>query len=356
MAFQTRVQHPSQETAEWPPRDALHYRVEFPLQASHYPSGFPLELSTNSADVISAAEESWGPFPHLHSAEPIHIRIGVSHDGPDELPPPPRFRAQRNLITIVGDAQNFAVCDVLNGFAFSWITPVTAANPEFFRYHFLDVMAGLLLTPIHFAILHAACVSLEGHGVLLCGHSGAGKSTLSFACTKRGWTFISDDAAYALRRDPGRVVIGNPLSLRLRENSGEFFPELRERSVILRQNGEMGFEISTSSLPGFATGFQCQIDHMVFLDRHPTGPAQLRTISKGEAFRRLDDVLDYTLACKYPTESVNARSERVLLDEKAREEQRASVRKLLVGGVHEMRYSNLDSAIECLEFMVRNLS
>jgi hypothetical protein len=349
---QTLHQITSKKAFEWP-RDPLQYRAEFPLHATYYALGFPLEISTNSVEVIAAAEESWGAFPKLYSNESVHLRIGVAQNGQDELPRAPILRAQRNMITIISDAENFAVCDVTGGFAFSWITPGMIADRAFFRYHFLDLMTGLLLTPKHFAIIHAACVALDGRGVLLCGHSGAGKSTLAFACGEQGWTFISDDAAYAPRKNPSRTVLGNPLYLRLREDAPDIFGQLRGRPVVRRQNGEQGFEILTDSLPGFATAFQCEIHHIVFLNRGDFERAELSPFSRDEARRQLNDVLEYTLACKLPGEKAGGQSETMLIDREAREEQKMAVSKVLAGGVYELRYSNPRSAIDCLESLVR---
>jgi hypothetical protein len=344
------------KTKIWP-RDSLKYFVEFPIHRTYHPFGLPVEVSTNSMEVIAAAEQSWEPFPKLpYPAEKVHLRIGVAENGRKELPPAPSFRAQRHLITVISDSENFVVCDVKEGFAFCWVTPATAADSAFFRYNFLEVMPGLLHTTFHFAPLHAACVAFEDHGVLLCGDSGAGKSTLSYACAQRGWTFISDDGCNALRKNPGRVVIGNPLCIRLREDAPNLFPQLREHSIVLRQNGEFGFEIPTNTLPEFSTAFQCDVEDIVFLNRHTAGNTQISMLPKEEAQRRFEDVLEYTFASMPSGGGADNRAEMFLANPEAREEQKASIRALLTARVHELRYASLDSAIDCLEALVRSRS
>ena len=347
---QTAIQTPWEETRQWP-RDPLRYYVEFPLRADYFPLGLPLELSTNSPEALAAARLSWASFPCMLSGEKLHLRIGISESGPQELPPPPAIRGQRGLISIVSDAQNFAICDATSGFGFGWFTPATVTDSAFFRYHFLDLMAGIMLSPMHFGIVHSGCVARDGRGILLCGPSGAGKSTLSFACARRGWTLVSDDAVHVPRNHAGRMVIGNPLHLRLRPDAPALFPQLQNLPVVLRQNGEFGFEILTETLPGIATAFQCNIAHIVFLRRSATGPAALFDCPKSEARRRLEKVLEYTFACK--PSLLGNRTEMFLSNPQAREEQKEAIAQLLTADTHELSYSTLDPAIECLESLVR---
>lgn len=350
---QPALQSAKEETGLWE-RDPLYYFVDFPFRGDLYPLGLPVEISTNSMGVIAAAQESWGPFPQLLSAKKVHVRVGVAASGPQELPKPPILRAQRGLITILSDAENFGVCDVLAGFAYGWVTPATASDSSFFRYHFLELMTGLLLAPVHFAIIHAACVALDGHGVLLCGHSEAGKSTLSFACAQRGWTFVSDDASHVPLRNSGRMIIGSPLYLRLREDAPALFPQLRDRSLILRQNGEFGFEIPTSTLAGIRTAFTSKVDHVVFLNRNAAAPTKLSVFPKAEARRRLEEVLKYTFACKPNPGIAGNQAEEALYNPEVLQEQKASIGEILGAEVHELSYSSLHPAIDCLESLVRN--
>src|SRR5215470_7234632 len=334
------------ETRTWP-RDPLLYHLDFSFRTTFSPLGFPMHISSNSPTVVTAAQQTWGAFPALFSAEPIHLQVGVSETN-SELPKPPVLRAHRGIVTVISDALNFAVCDVTGGFSFGWFTPAVVSNADYFRYHFLELMAGLLLAPVHFAIVHAACVRYRGSGFLLCGHSGAGKSTLAYACSQRGWTFISDDAGYVPLRSPSRAVVGNPLFLRLRENSADLFPQLQDRPVILRQNGEFGFELATDTLPGLTRAFQADIEHIVFLDRRPTGPARLLPYSREDARLRFENVLDYTLACRAPNPAGTS-TEGALASREVRQRQKAAVRELLSATVHELTYSALDQAIDCLE-------
>jgi hypothetical protein len=337
---------------DWPP-DPLRYFDEFPLRENYFPCGVPMEISTNSQAVIEAARQSWGAFPKILDIDPIHVRIGVSESKRTNLPPAPAILGQRGLISIIGDAENFGTCDVAAGFSFGWMTPATVADQGFFRYHFLDLMAGLLFTPPNFGVVHSACISKNGRGVLLCGHSRAGKSTLSFASAQRGWTFTTDDAVYTIRKNAERRVIGNPLLVRLRADAPSLFSQLENRAVILRQNGEFGFEIPTVDLPEIKTAFTCEIEHVVFLNRSRDGAAaKISPFPKDYARKWMHDVLDITYSCM--DNPAGNRMEMFLADPEARAEQKASIEALLSGGIYELSYSDLDPAIDCLESIVRD--
>lgn len=43
-------------------------------------------------------------------------------------------------------------------------------------------------------VIHASCVEVEGHGVLICGESGSGKTSLLVELVTRGAKFVADDA------------------------------------------------------------------------------------------------------------------------------------------------------------------
>jgi hypothetical protein len=74
--------------------------------------------------------------------------------------------------------------------------------------------------------LHAACVSLNGRGVLVPGASGSGKSTLSVTLVRAGFDFLSDDTVFLASSDEGVWVWGFPDEIDVMENTVAMIPEL----------------------------------------------------------------------------------------------------------------------------------
>jgi hypothetical protein len=312
--------------------DPLLFDFELPLRTTFYPVGFPVDIITNSPLVLEAAQESWGLFQKSSSEPPVQIRLGVLPSSQKECPPPPTCRGRRNLITQIVDVQNFMISDTRAGFAFGWVTEAAAQNRGYLRYHFLEGTAWLLLQALYLTPIHAACVELDGHGVLLCGDSGAGKSSLSYACARDGWKFLSDDSSCLVRKKPGRIVVGNPYQIRFRESAVELFPELIDRKAILRPSGEMAIELPTTTRY-ITTLDRCSVDFIVFLNRKDSLPNGIVPFSRERALSWLEQVVCYG-------------------EEHVRQSQRLTLQKLLGAEIVEMRYKKLDSATRLLEELV----
>ncbi len=311
--------------------DPLLSEFELSRQATHYPLGFPLELQTNSEDVIQAAAQSWQLFASEFDGNPVRISLGVC-GSESLLPPPPVFRGRGHLMSIISDAENFVICDFRRGFAFGWVTPQVAANHGFFRHHFLEAAGLSILDQLHLAPVHAALVARNGRGVLLCGESFAGKSTLAYACARAGWTYVTDDGTSLVRNRPDCYGIGNPHVIHFREDARRQFPELAGQLVTTRSNGKIGIEIFTRELP-ITVAAGCTIDQIVLLNRHEPGDALLKRYPKSEFLAWCE-----RCAC-YGEEHVRAA-------------QRRCYQRLAGAGTWELRYQDLDSAVLCLETLV----
>jgi HPr Serine kinase C-terminal domain len=316
--------------------DPLLSDFELPLHERFLFLGFPIEITTNSAEVLAGAEESWGMFRSAYSEPPLQIRIGVLPGAAKECPPPPSCRGQRNLITQVADSRNYMALDTRQGFAFGWLTEAAVQNRAYLRYHFLEGTAWILLESLYLTSIHGACVELDGHGVLLCGDSGAGKSSLAYACARNGWSFLSDDSTCLVRNRVGRIVTGNAYQMRFRESAVDLFPELIEERVTPRETGELAIELATAANKQIAITSECFVDYIVFLNRFDPSPDGLFCFSREKALEWFEQVVCYG-------------------EKHIRETHYATLRNLLGAELFEMRYKRLDSALHLLEMLVRKV-
>ncbi len=264
--------------------DPLLYMTPLPFEARYYPYGFPVDLASNMREVLDAAQASWGPYAARFDKPPIRMHVLVTEGGAG-LPPDPILRGQRNMLIWICDRENFAFCDYLQRFGYSSVTRATLADQVFFRWHFLDAVVSTLLELNYFTSLHAACIALDGAGLLLYGDSGVGKSTLSYACARRGWTYISDDASSVLW-DGGRSVIGEPHHFRFRADAPDLFPELRDLTVGRQLDRKPTIEVHTANLP-IRTAPECRVERVVFLDRRAGLAVSVRTVGPEEARERI---------------------------------------------------------------------
>jgi hypothetical protein len=313
--------------------DPLLSNVGLPLRALFHPLGFPLEIVTNSQAVLAAARESWSHFQKRFFVPALELHIGVLQGDTTDCPPAPICRTQGDLLSMIADTQNFAVCDLANGFAFGWVTQAAATRTSYLRYHFLEAIALSLLGTLHATPIHAACVEFCGSGLLLCGDSGAGKSSLAFACARAGWTYASDDASYLVHNSLNRVV-GNWRQIRFRPSAAELFPELKGRNLTPRAQGKPSIEVSIQSLVrDVETASNVQVDYIVFLDRHPSHVPDLVAIPQ-EVARK---------AIEHPMAKMG----------RNRSARTASIDRLLEAGTYQLRYRELDWAVERLEALAR---
>lgn len=312
--------------------DPVLSAFELPLRARLYPFGYPLDIATNSPDVIQAAGEGWGRFTQKFDDVPARLHLGVAPGLNTEFPPPSVFRSREHLMFLAADSENFMVCDFNQNFAFGWVNELVAADHGFLRYRFLTAAGLTLLEQRAFASLHCGLVVRNGQGVAFLGDSFAGKSTLAYACARAGWAFVSDDGVFLVRDRADRYAVGDPYSIRLREDARKLFPELGEQVPITRPNGKLGIEIFTSNLPiEIASG--CTIEHIVFLNRNASAPALIRRYFK-------DDALSWCERCAtFGTRHV-------------REAQVKCYQRLLRADIWELTYSDLHDAIARLERLV----
>jgi hypothetical protein len=225
--------------------------------ARFHPLGYPVEIASGADAVLAAAEELWASWPPLFDAPPVTIDVDVHHGA--SPCGRPCFSAPAGLLRFCSDERNFAEFNPARRHGLVSIAG-RALDSRLFRREYLEALALTALDSVFFTPLHAACVSREGAGTLLCGDSGAGKSSLAYACTRRGWTLVSDDSVH-LAPGPNRTGVGGSNIIRLREPGAG-------------PTADQSIEIDVAA-QGFSTARSTSVSRCVFLRRRP-GPAAWR--------------------------------------------------------------------------------
>ena len=318
------------------PLDLSRHEMEVPeltLRTMFYPSGFPTEVRTNSAEILSHFDDLWGRFEGKFSTETIRVNMHLVESDSTECPPAPVFRTMEHTMVYVADADNYGVLQFGRNESQSVVSSAALRHKLYLRTHFLGVTAWAHIRMRYMTPVHAGCVALDGHGVLLCGDSGAGKSTLSYACARAGWTYITDDGSYLLNHGTGRTVLGGCHKVRFRPSAAALFPEIDGMEVAPHMVGKPSIEMPTASMPDLICAPSAEAKFVVFLNRRTAGPPEL------VPYRR--DVARYFMwqGLHASTDSFAA--------------QYQVVERLLTLPILELRYTDLDWAVERLQRLVR---
>ena len=305
--------------------DPLSFGVPLPLKARYYPMGVPVEIVTNSSEVLAVTDRMWAQYPPVEHGGLVTFRVAVANRNAAVPPQPVAPLGQGHLTTIIQGPDNFAVCDLSTSYGFAWLTQDVAANASYLRYYFLEPAVYLMVNAGFLAPVHGSCVAIGGKAALLCGDSGAGKTSIAYSCAKRGWTYLADDATHLVRGRTVPTVAGRPFSIRFRETSRQLFPELGVHVPERRPNGKLDIEVDTAEL-GLSVALESPLACFVFLDRQPAeSSVRIRPVAADDAFQYLSTPFCYG-------------------DEKTRSEQADTLRTFLKLPVVRLTYSNLDSA------------
>jgi hypothetical protein len=227
----------------------LDQRAYFPLL------GLPLEVRSNSAAVIAAAERSFGQWRDLQPeliepSEPLIVNIVVhsveSHASPATLRAPFVQRVHGESF-LAANGENLLTAQMDRGLALGFVTPQLVADDLHFRYNVLECLALLLASWRDRTPVHAGAVVHKGQALLLVGQSTAGKSTLCYACVRQGFQLLAEDVIYVSMRR-GLRLWGNSGRIHLLPDAWCHFPELADIAPHMRANGKYKLAIDVSTL------------------------------------------------------------------------------------------------------------
>jgi hypothetical protein len=169
-----------------------------------------------------------------------------------------------------------------------FLAPAMVRDTECLRRTFIECLPLTMATHGKAAThtyVHASAVALGNKGLILSGPAHVGKSTLAYACARRGFHVVSDDAVYLRIGSGGVTAWGRPWRLRLTPESATLFVELKERLEVRGRDSEV-LEIDTGEISPACPKPCCEPAALFFLDRR-AGPCSYRPLDPVDAVKLL---------------------------------------------------------------------
>jgi hypothetical protein len=229
---------------------------------SAYVLGGRFRFQSNSPRLLDLADQAYSGLPRqLFSADVPEFSVQLVLTGRRGArretsgrtcgrvaPAAPRFLQGGGVLLGAAAESNFVVIAPRDRAALVALGPRMLHFPYHTRYEWLEFAVFTLAARAQRLVpLHAACMGLDGRGILLLGPSGAGKSTLSLHCLSAGLEFLSEDAVFIAPRSLRATGVANYLHIR-RDSLASLArsPEaamIRASPVITRRSGVDKFEV-----------------------------------------------------------------------------------------------------------------
>jgi hypothetical protein len=151
---------------------------------------------------------------------------------------------------------------------------------------FLARMFYLTIPALGLVAVSAACVAVEGRGLLLLGTPGSGKTTASYRSTKLGLDFHADQAVFLEVKNGSLCAWGDFWPAAFRPDSAQIFPELnsQSRSLVYCDRTFLCIPKNPSSP---STGRSVTPVGCIFLERETGTSPKLVPLRHGETSSRL---------------------------------------------------------------------
>lgn len=263
----------------------MNEKVEFlPVDIYHF-LGHDIGIKSNSPEVLTHFKSTYGRF-YLGADHALSSPQG----GPAETPRP-LIEVTDDLVgsneILVNDGSEFfrLKCKNLNEFDYDYYTsPGTVPNP-------LAHIDALFIMKVYdlakdYHMFHSGSVSWENQGIIFPGLSGMGKSTLTLKLVKKGFGFLSDEAACI---NPEKESV-HPFCLKLKLSDESLrlldLPSLPETYVQQTGPGETEWMMDIEDIIPSSIADSCTLRYILFLQGFGEKP-RLEYVSPSNALFRL---------------------------------------------------------------------
>jgi hypothetical protein len=300
MTTKNRRVDPSIESDPFGEKVSTTFRKDLQLMGGRF------RFESNSTELLRLVDAAYGELPpHQFSSNPPKFRVRLtmtpgSRRGPrpakarrQREPPPISMFSSADLLGGAAESSSFVVLSPRQRNALVSVSQDMLRFPYHTRYEWIEFAVFTLASRAQRLVpLHAACVGLQGRGILLMGPSGSGKSTVALQCLLEGFDFLSEDSVFV---EPKSMrATGTANFLHVRADSLRWLGRSRVRSiisrspVIRRRSGVEKFEVDLRRKEFQLAKAPLEIAGVAFLSPRSAGARPfLRSLSSAETLARL---------------------------------------------------------------------
>lgn len=267
--------------------------------------GGRFHFDSNSLELLRLVDAAYaGLPPHRFSSTPPEFRVKLMlTPGPRRRrspppiaprPDPPPFFMLNSADFLGGatEASTFVVVSPQQRSALVSVSRDMLRFPYHTRYELIEFAVFTLACRAQRLVpLHAACVGLDGRGILLMGPSGSGKSTVALHSLLNGFDFLSEDSVFVAPQSMRATGTANFLHVRADSLTwlGRSAASLiRKSPVIRRRSGVEKFEVDLRRGKFHLAKDPLKIVGVAFLSSRSAGKGPLlRRLSKADTLARL---------------------------------------------------------------------
>ncbi len=214
-------------------------------------------------------------------------------------PPPISMLHGPDVLGAATESSTFVLLSPQHRTALVSIAPAMLAFPYHTRYELLEFAVFTLASRAQQLVpLHAACVGIDGRGILLMGATGAGKTTVALHCLLNGFEFLSEDSVFVLPTTMHATGTSN--FLHVRADSLRWLEKSRNRiliqksPVIQRRSGVTKFEVDLRRKQFRLAPAPLKIEAVAFLTATSGRPRSLlRSMTQSEMLGKITALQGY---------------------------------------------------------------
>jgi hypothetical protein len=269
--------------------------------------GANLHFRSNCRALLRLVEHAYAHLPqHRLGAQAPELRITLllnkepARTARGAMPGPFQLLHGSGLLAAASGGADCVFLAPQANAALIVVSERTLRCAELTRYELIEFAVFTLASRSQSLVpLHAACVALQGRGLLLMGDTGAGKSTLSLQCLLNGLDFLSEDSVFVDAHTLRATGIANFLhvradSLRWIANT-RVAAAIRGSPVIQRRSGQRKFEWDLRHTRFPLAAAPVTLTGVVFLSAQRAAPGSelLRPVAKKDLRARLVSLQPY---------------------------------------------------------------